>query len=600
MKQLENIVTNYLNDAFTDYALMIDGPWGCGKTYYWNNTLTSLIQQRQCAKGTPWRVAYISLYGLRTSEEIDRSILVALHPISQIKTAKIATSVIKLGADAILKKYTGISTGKIAAEAIEWIDTTNVVLCFDDLERCSMSITDALGYINEYVEHQHVRTIVLCNETKITDLDAYKITKEKVIGHTFKFSLDHDEIIKALIQTINKDDPFNSFLVRHQRTIADLFKRSSTDNIRLLKQAVSKLRAVHRVLKDQSAPEPLMLAYLKLIVPLSLEFGKGISAKDIQYVGSSDSSLVWAAFYGSQSKDKPDYLKSYAELYFDGMLNGLITSTPISKYIITGFLDEDALISELKKFTAPKDALTSMIHNFMNNSYELNDQEFKSIADTVLSAITDHKISDLADIYRIVSRLLYWATRDVLSQTPSALLAEVTATIHDGVEKQLYTYDALLSDSLRPTSDDQNIIELEKCVIDANKTLKAKMERQACEALLSALEQLDETAFKQFSYDFTGVALLELWSAQKAHDFYQSASNATKMELIDALKSRYHNGISTEIRKQECNEISKLIELLEKSTRDHNVRPIPMSISITNHFIDVLTNAIDRFTEEPS
>jgi predicted AAA+ superfamily ATPase len=52
------IINNYLDsEKQTDYALMINGKWGCGKTYYIEHDLKKLIE------GKSLQYIYISLNG---------------------------------------------------------------------------------------------------------------------------------------------------------------------------------------------------------------------------------------------------------------------------------------------------------------------------------------------------------------------------------------------------------------------------------------------------------------------------------------------------------------------------------------------------------
>jgi hypothetical protein len=74
----------------------------------------------------------------------------------------------------------------------------NQLIIFDDLERCSISIPDTLGYINQFVEHKDCKVIILANEDellkfgaktindvdpeKVPEVRAYRNIKEKLIG----------------------------------------------------------------------------------------------------------------------------------------------------------------------------------------------------------------------------------------------------------------------------------------------------------------------------------------------------------------------------------------------------------------------------------
>ena len=39
MKELIESIEEYIRKPYTDYAVMINGEWGRGKTHFWNNKL---------------------------------------------------------------------------------------------------------------------------------------------------------------------------------------------------------------------------------------------------------------------------------------------------------------------------------------------------------------------------------------------------------------------------------------------------------------------------------------------------------------------------------------------------------------------------------
>ena len=43
----------------------------------------------------------------------------------------------------------------------KFFSTDDKVLCFDDLERANVDVIDILGYINNFVEHDHIKTIII-------------------------------------------------------------------------------------------------------------------------------------------------------------------------------------------------------------------------------------------------------------------------------------------------------------------------------------------------------------------------------------------------------------------------------------------------------
>src|SRR5688500_4815604 len=86
-------ILQYLNQPNTDYAYMLTGPWGCGKTHFWKHVVTPEITCEDPA-GEHTRIAYVSLYGIKRPEEIRSAVLAQLHP----KLAKAGQLVATVGA----------------------------------------------------------------------------------------------------------------------------------------------------------------------------------------------------------------------------------------------------------------------------------------------------------------------------------------------------------------------------------------------------------------------------------------------------------------------------------------------------------------------
>src|SRR5262249_51412295 len=139
---------------------------------------------------------YVSLYGKNELNQIDEEIFQKLHPFLGSKGVKLLGAVAK----GILKTTTNINLGSGETISINsqlpdvklgglFPTPNDCVIVFDDLERCSIDITDLLGYINSFVEHEGVKVIVLADGGQFvnrSDYDKYKIIKEKTIGKTLE------------------------------------------------------------------------------------------------------------------------------------------------------------------------------------------------------------------------------------------------------------------------------------------------------------------------------------------------------------------------------------------------------------------------------
>lgn len=58
----------YIDTDFYNYAVMIDGAWGSGKTYFVKNVLLKKIESNEK------RVLYVSLYGISNIQELGKKL----------------------------------------------------------------------------------------------------------------------------------------------------------------------------------------------------------------------------------------------------------------------------------------------------------------------------------------------------------------------------------------------------------------------------------------------------------------------------------------------------------------------------------------------
>ena len=47
MEDLVESILDYVRSDYTDYAVMINGEWGSGKTYFWNHKIKNKIESMQ-------------------------------------------------------------------------------------------------------------------------------------------------------------------------------------------------------------------------------------------------------------------------------------------------------------------------------------------------------------------------------------------------------------------------------------------------------------------------------------------------------------------------------------------------------------------------
>lgn len=72
MGHIENIINDYINAKDTDYAIMIDGQWGSGKSYYWKHTLVPMISKVKTPINTKqcYKPIKVSLFGIQSVDDL--------------------------------------------------------------------------------------------------------------------------------------------------------------------------------------------------------------------------------------------------------------------------------------------------------------------------------------------------------------------------------------------------------------------------------------------------------------------------------------------------------------------------------------------------
>lgn len=222
IRQLNKIIEDYINEENTDYAIMINGKWGSGKSYYLYN------EGKKNIKNKKYKPVIISLYGLSSIEDFYYRIFWGLCSFANRKVVSFISSAIERVAE-----HWNVS--KLSAKELKKLIkiSNSTILIFDDLERVSknVSVTEILGLINLFSEIEHKKVIVVCNEEEIDEhfKDEYKKFKEK----TFRYSYWYEKNIEDIFDELIKDNSsYNTFLRNERKTILDIFGCGGNNNLR--------------------------------------------------------------------------------------------------------------------------------------------------------------------------------------------------------------------------------------------------------------------------------------------------------------------------------------------------------------------------------
>ena len=333
MEDLVESILDYIRADYTDYAIMINGEWGSGKTYFWNNKVRNKIETMQL-NGKKYKTIYMSLYGISNLEEISKKIFIETTQLMDKNLKKYMDSkgqenipeYAKTGLD--MANLFGVTQNGDKLNYGDFFSTDDKVLCFDDLERANVDVIDILGYINNFVEHDHIKTIIICNEKELAtklkssnlemktfiatylldkegDLvkktdkpmveriqdkieyvfdkaNDYERIKEKLIGETFEYVPEFNYIINGILMRYEKYPELIRFLRENTNLIISTFNKSGTRNLRILKHALNDFKKIFDMV-NKSYPNTnnrVMQTMLIFTIAISFEIKAGKVTKD--------------------------------------------------------------------------------------------------------------------------------------------------------------------------------------------------------------------------------------------------------------------------------------------------------------------------------
>ncbi len=170
--ELTKYIKHYIESDKTNSAIMLTAPWGTGKSYYIQNVLLPSINT-----GNENNCIIVSLYGLSEISEISKSIYLSAHPVFKKKlpiiknkelgtAATVATSTIIKGIIGKIGFDFSISDDKLQ-QLYESLDLSGKLIILEDIERTQIDLLELLGYVNQLVEQDGVKVLLVANEDAI-------------------------------------------------------------------------------------------------------------------------------------------------------------------------------------------------------------------------------------------------------------------------------------------------------------------------------------------------------------------------------------------------------------------------------------------------
>lgn len=379
------------------YSVLIKGPWGVGKTTFLKK---HLIESNK-------NFLYISLYGVKSIEEIQEKILCSKQHELVSDAAKTAYSISKI------IPYLGKISESISIPKQYLVNkyVLGKTLIFDDIERSLLGVEELMGYINSFVEHKGIPTVLVMNEEEYSKKsENFKDYKEKLIGKEFSLDTNPDVVVPDIVKSLPSD------IQIYSSDIADLlkniYKQSELKNFRLLGQAVANLSISCEFLFTEFHKDKL------IVLGIIREFVTVYIEHNANNINLNSKSIIENMIPYENKFDKYDLF--YLEFFDQHILKTFILGQPINNLLKERQIDK--IKSNIDK---PKEDW-EILWSYLN----LDQEEFKNVYEKTRSKWSSKSYSEICKIIHIYLIFISLINNGIIQVSKSDLNLELEEYIN--------------------------------------------------------------------------------------------------------------------------------------------------------------------------
>ena len=650
MEDLVESILDYVRADYTDYAIMINGEWGSGKTYFWNNKIRNKIESLQL-NGKQYTTIYMSLYGISNLEDISKKIFIEttqlmdknLKRYMDMNHQTTIPEYAKTGLD--MANFFGVTQNGDRIDYGKFFSTDDKVLCFDDLERANVDVIDILGYINNFVEHDHIKTIIICNEKELStklkssnlemktfiatylldkegDLSKtdkpmvekirdkieyvfdkandYERIKEKLIGETFEYAPEFTYIINGLLMRYEANPDLIRFLRENTQLIISTFNKSGTRNLRILKHALNDFRKVFEMVNKYypNTSQKVLKTMLIFTIAVSFEIKAGKITKD-KFVNIENNEEYKAILVSSRvlMDNRQFYIKEFDNNYYYNFKAEYRFFKFIEIYVRTRIFEMKVFKNDMEVIinTVDTDNLPGYKRLLTEEYWKISDDQFGNVIDEVMEDVKFGRI-EVIDIVKLFMYFCYFIEKDLIKYDMRTVktnfingmnVAALTSKYCDNVEEQLSQIGLT-----QITPDMQEILNHFELI---NQTLKDKMYKEKAEEIFKCIPMKMENFFAKFEAECMNIPIFKYYDVYQMFQRISCANNediVTIRELLMKRVNKYKNEIEPEMEN-----IEKLKQVVDNYT---DGKVIGIKIVMLKEFSKDLGAILDKYKSDNS
>ena len=650
MEDLVESILDYIRSDYTDYAIMINGEWGSGKTYFWNNKIKPKIESMQL-NGKRYTAIYMSLYGISNLEEISKKIFIEttqlmdknLKKFMDASGVKNIPEYAKTGLD--MANFFGVTQNGDRIDYGQFFSTDDKVLCFDDLERANVDVIDILGYINNFVEHDHIKTIIICNEKELSTklknsnlemktfiatylLDKenklniktdkpmverirdtieyvfdkandYERIKEKLIGETFEYVPEFNYIINGILMRYENYPDLIRFLRENTNLIISTFNKSGTRNLRILKHSLTNFKKIFDMV-NKSYPNTnhrVLQTMLIFTIAISFEIKAGKITKD-KFVNINNNEEYKAILVSSRvfMDNRQFYIKEFDNNYYYNFKAEYRFFKFIELYVRTRIFDMKVFKQDMETIinTVDTDKLPGYKRLLTEEYWKISDDQFSGVVSEVLEDVKNGRI-ELINVVKLFAYFAHFVRKGLIDYDMKTIksvflngmnVSSLTSSYCPNVEEEL----ASLAIEEDKSDDMEEILQYFDTI---NDKLLEKMYREKADEVFKYIPMRMEQFYDIFDKECMEIPIFRYYDVFQMFQRISCASNedivTIKEKLLDRAK-RYGDKLGEELPN-----LKKLKQVMD----DYIDGKLPtIKLVILQDFADELSNVIKAYKGE--
>ena len=544
--------------------------------------------------GKKYTTIYMSLYGISNLEEISKKIFIEttqlmdknLRKFMNISGQQTIPEYAKTGID--MANFFGVTQNGDKIDYKEFFSTDDKVLCFDDLERANVDVIDILGYINNFVEHDHIKTIIICNEKELSTklkssnlemktfiatylLDKqeelkktdkpivekiqdkiehvfdkandYERIKEKLIGETFEYAPKFDYIINGILMRYETNPDLIRFLRENTGLIISTFNKSGTRNLRILKHALNDFKKIYEMV-NKSYPNTshrVMQTMLIFTIAISFEIKAGKITKD-KFINIKDNEEYKSILVSSRilMDNRQFYIKEFDNNYYYNFKAEYRFFKFIEYYVRTRIFDMKLFKENMETIrnTVDTENLPAYRRLLTEEYWKISDDQFGRVIEEIIDDVKEGKLA-LIDMVKIFAYFSYFTRKGLIEYD----LKTLKAIFFDGMNRA-----SLTSNYCENVNDELGKIAIEEVAEDMEDILKHfntlnnqlldKMYKEKAEGVMKCIPMKMELFYEKFDKECMEIPIFKYYDMFQLFQRISCASNEDIVLIREKLVDR--------------------------------------------------------------